>query len=262
MAVEERDLEKDYSFFADTDRRKFLKYLSSIPVTYSFDTAVNIMRQLSIDEFSPLEPQEEFHYEGAKALIENREPELNVYVFGESLGEVQNNLAYKEVLENHARELPEARDIEADLSFIDNEDIENRIEGTGVKQLDNEGSVLMDDIEAYLEGFEGAESSDFNIVIGDFETSLGDYKGSYVGGSYGAVSNVNSDYYVLNQILHQFAHMLGAPQSAFMSAGDQMSWSPLKEARARFDIVPFGMETEQKVSEKLERAYEDIHTEE
>lgn len=234
-------------------RREFLQYakkLSFMSLTsYSADTTINIWRQTSINEFEPFGPQDHYHEQGIDAFLEGKTPSIELYVVGsDSFGDVQlMTSSHEKVLENEVHALSNQGSLDVETNYIHDPEVQEHVESSTVKELETES------IESFLKDDYDLEDSDFHILVGDFETSWGDYKGSYVDESYSAVCNTRTDKYVCNQILHQIGHMFGAPQSAFMSFGDQMSWSPLKEIRAHFDIVSYGIETKHKVKETISK---------
>ena len=254
--IEENPFEE--SIETDITRRDFLekakRYSSILWTIYSADTSLNILRQLKINEFETLDPRENhYHEKGVDKLLEEEKTSLNVYVFGDnSFGDVQIGASPEKDINRHANGLTDEGRFQTEINHVYDDEIEDLIEQAYVKQLDNSGDEKLDEIKDFLnEEFE-QDQSDFNFLVGDFDTAIGEYKGTYIEGGYSAVCNVRTDKYVCNQVLHQLAHMAGAPQSVFMSAGDQMSWSPLKELRAHFDIVPYGLETKYNVQSNME----------
>ncbi|PSG99352.1 MAG: hypothetical protein BRC29_04470 [Nanohaloarchaea archaeon SW_7_43_1] len=240
-------------------RREFLQHMKKLSYLslggYSADTTVNIWRQMSINEFEPFDPQDHFHEQGIDAFLDGETPAIELYVVGsDTFGDVQLMTSeYEKVLEREANTLSNQGILGIETNYVHDTEIQNQVESSTVKELNSADDEAMESIENFLKEEYNAEVNNFHVLVGDFETGWGDYKGSYIGESYSAVCNTRTDKYVCNQVLHQIGHMFGAPHSAFMSFNDQMSWSPLKEIRAHLDIVPYGVETKHKVEENLNK---------
>lgn len=253
--IENEDvLEEDINSYS---RREFLQYAKKLSYLslggYSADTTVNIWRQTSINEFEPLDPQEHYHEQGIAAFLDGERPTIELYVVGsDSLGDIQLMTSdHEKILEDEANTLSDQGSLEVETNYVQDPEIQEHVESRTVKELNLADDDAMEYIESFLKDEYNVEDNDFHVLVGDFETGWGEYKGSYIGESYSAVCNIRTDKYVCNQVLHQIGHMFGAPQSVFMSLGDQMSWSPLKEVRAHLDIVPYGIETKHKVEENI-----------
>lgn len=244
----------------DISRRGYLKLAGAVATGIGVDTAANIYRQNDIDEANFLSPEDyDQDYDAAIERIANG-CDLKVHLLNLYRDEPRyNSSEWTETIEKELDALKDVEPVVKDYEIEIDSKLQEIIKETETPQVfrgENEEYFRNSVNQLMQEQGVEREEGEPVVFVGDFNTWLGQYKGSCYEGPYSVISNARSDVYTTNQILHNLGHTLSLPH-AYTPVADQMSWSPGKEARAHLDIVPFGPESKRNWEEVLEN-YEEI----